>query len=142
MSLHPLPRAHRPAPRRRTPLLVAALFAVAVLGAACGGGGGGGAASTSTTEGGAAAGSGSGGHTIVIKNFEFSPSTLTVSPGTTVTVTNDDGVTHTLTALGGKFDSGDVGPGQSKTFTAPAAAGSYPYDCTIHTFMKGTLVVS
>jgi plastocyanin len=68
--------------------------------------------------------------------------TLTVKPGTKVTVMNTDSVTHTLTADGGAFDTGDILPGTSTTFTAPATAGSYGYHCSIHLFMKATLVVS
>jgi plastocyanin len=79
----------------------------------------------------------------VIKNFMFSPATLTVSPGTVVTVRNEDSVTHTMTDQANPklFSTGDVGPGQVKTFKAPAKAGSYPFFCTIHQYMTGTLVV-
>jgi plastocyanin len=80
--------------------------------------------------------------TISIKNFMFSPMTLTVSPDAKVTVTNEDSATHTLTATGDKaFDTGDVGPGRSVTFTAPSKAGTYSYLCDIHQYMSGTLVV-
>jgi plastocyanin len=80
---------------------------------------------------------------IVIKNFMFSPMTLTVSPGTVVTVRNEDSVTHTLTDKADPklFGTGDVGPGQVKTFTAPSKAGSYAFLCTIHQYMTGTIVV-
>jgi plastocyanin len=81
--------------------------------------------------------------TIIIKNFAFAPADLTVAPGTKVTVTNQDSVTHTVTATGAKaFDTGDVNAGATVTFTAPATAGSYPYICSIHTYMHGTLTVS
>jgi plastocyanin len=82
--------------------------------------------------------------TIVIKNFSFSPATLTVAPGTKVTVTNDDSVTHTLTSTAAPqaFNTGDVAAGATSTFTAPSKAGTYTYICTIHTFMHGTLTVS
>ncbi len=111
---------------------------------ACGGGSPGAsstpaAADTTKTS---AAGSGTA-DTIVIKNFMFSPATLSVSPGTVVTVHNEDSVTHTVTDKADPklFSTGDVGPGQVKTFKAPAKAGSYPYICTIHQYMTGTLVV-
>lgn len=82
------------------------------------------------------------GSKIVINNFAFSPATLTVSPGQQVTVQNSDSTTHTVTATAGKiFDTGSVAAGASATFTAPTAPGSYPYICTIHQFMHGTLVV-
>jgi plastocyanin len=96
--------------------------------------------STTTTAGGAAAPTGS--SAITIKNFAFSPTTVTVAPGATVTVTNKDQVAHTITAVDGKFNTGDIQPGSSKTFTAPNTAGSYPYICSIHQYMMGTLTVS
>ena len=94
--------------------------------------------------GGAGGGSGKSGGTdaITIQNFAFSPTDLTVAPGATVTVTNKDQVTHTLTATKGGFDTGDIPAGQSKTFTAPKTPGTYPYICSIHQYMSGTLVVS
>jgi plastocyanin len=79
---------------------------------------------------------------INIRNFAFSPDTITVSPGATVTVTNKDQVTHTLTATNGDFGTGDIASGQSKSFTAPKTAGTYSYYCMIHQYMTGTLVVS
>jgi len=113
---------------------------VAVLGlivlplAACSSGGG-----SSATSSAAAPAPGS---QIVIDNFAFSPSTLTVSPGQKVTVVNKDSTTHTLTASAGKaFDTGSIAAGASGGFTAPSTPGSYPYICTIHPFMHGTLTV-
>lgn len=83
------------------------------------------------------------GHTIVIKNFTFMPGHLTVAPGTVITVVNKDATIHTLTATkGASFNTGDIQAGQSKTFTAPKTAGTYPYFCMIHQYMTGTLTVS
>jgi plastocyanin len=81
---------------------------------------------------------------IGINNFTFSPAKLTVAPGAKVTVMNSDSTTHTVTATGGggSFDTGDIASGKTATFTAPTKAGDYPYDCSIHPFMKGTLTVS
>ncbi|MFJ2645530.1 cupredoxin domain-containing protein [Streptomyces sp. NPDC087420] len=79
---------------------------------------------------------------ISIKNFKFMPDKLTVAPGTKITVTNNDTTTHTLTAITDKaWDTGDIAPGKSATFTAPTKPGAYKYMCTIHPFMKGTLTV-
>ncbi|HEV3265834.1 MAG TPA: cupredoxin domain-containing protein [Acidimicrobiales bacterium] len=114
------------------------VFAAAIALAAC-------SSSGSTTSSSTHPGSGSpggAGQAITIKNFAFSPSSLTVAPGASVTVTNDDSVAHTLTSKSGGFDTGDIQAGQSKTFTAPNRAGSYPYICTIHQYMTGTLTVS
>jgi plastocyanin len=86
---------------------------------------------------------GAGRATVTVKDFAFSPASLTVAPGTVVTVVNQDSAPHTVTATGSKaFDTGTVTPGKRATFTAPSQAGRYPYMCTIHPFMKGTLTVS
>lgn len=81
--------------------------------------------------------------TIVIRDFGFSGD-LTVRPGVTVKVVNQDSVTHTLTdKQTHKWDTGDIAPnGGTATFTAPAKVGRYPFGCTIHPEMTGTLVVA
>jgi plastocyanin len=121
------------------------LFGLAIALAACSSGGTSSPATTAPTHaapssspGGGSAGSAS----ITIHNFAFSPATISVSPGATVTVTNKDQVTHTLTAVHGQFDTGGIRAGQSRTFRAPSTPGSYAYMCSIHQFMTGTLVVS
>jgi plastocyanin len=79
---------------------------------------------------------------IAISNFMFVPASLTVAPGATVTVTNRDQVAHTLTSSSGGFNTGDIAPGTSGTFTAPSHPGHYAYICSIHQYMSGTLTVS
>jgi plastocyanin len=120
--------------KRRT--AAAVVLGVALTVAACSSGG------STPSSGGSAGGSTGGSHTITIKNFAFSPGTLTVTAGTTVTVTNDDQVAHTLTGKTGGFATGDIAAGQSKTFTAPNSPGTYSYFCSIHQYMSGSLVVS
>jgi plastocyanin len=78
---------------------------------------------------------------ISIVNFAFVPATLNVSPGTLVTVTNNDTVTHTWSSLTGVWNSGALSPGQSYSFMF-TKAGTYDYECMIHTFMTGTVIVS
>lgn len=74
----------------------------------------------------------------------FAPKTVTVKPNVRVYFTNVDGARHNAVAKasGGKpgFRSGSP---TSKDFNvkAPAATGRYAYNCTVHAFMKGTLVV-
>ena len=110
-------------------------IAGALLFAACGCG-------TPTMSGSAAAtGSSSGGSSITISNFMFAPMSLSVFPGATVTVTNKDSATHTLTATGGQFDTGNVTQNQTKTFKAPSKPGTYHYICSIHQYMMGTIIV-
>jgi plastocyanin len=121
---------------------VVPIACAALLIAGCGSGSGGSGGSSSTS--GATQSSGSAAtvpNTIDIKNFMFAPMTLTVSPGATITVKNEDTAPHTVTASDKSFDSGDVSPGATKTFTAPAKAGSYSYICSIHNYMQGTLTV-
>jgi plastocyanin len=77
--------------------------------------------------------------TITIKSFSFTTPD-SVSPGATITVDNKDGTDHTVTSdTGNAFDDA-ASPGTS-TFTAPTKPGSYPFHCTIHPSMHGTLVV-
>jgi plastocyanin len=78
---------------------------------------------------------------ITISNFMFSPMSTTVAPGATVSVTNKDSSTHTLTATGGQFNTGDITQNQTKTFKAPMKPGSYHYICNIHQYMMGTITV-
>jgi plastocyanin len=77
---------------------------------------------------------------VSIAGMAFSPATLTVAIGTTVIWTNNDGMTHTVTSDATNFDSGDLVPG-SKFSQVFSVAGTYPYHCTIHPTMKGTIVV-
>jgi Cu+-exporting ATPase len=77
---------------------------------------------------------------------QFHPASLTVKAGTTVTFVNDDQHAHTVTsgrrgAPDGAFDSGLLQPGQrfTQTFSTP---GVYPYFCTLHPGMDGTIVVN
>ena len=72
-------------------------------------------------------------------SVKASLATASVSPGATVTVHNMDGLAHTVTADGGDFDS--PAPAGNSTFTAPTKPGSYPFHCSIHPEMHGTLVV-
>src|SRR5579883_1778903 len=83
--------------------------------------------------------SSSSGNSISIANFAFSPSSLTVKAGTKVTWTNNDSVTHTVTEGNGAFNSGDLAPGSSFSFTF-SKAGTYSYHCSIHPSMTATIV--
>lgn len=76
-----------------------------------------------------------------IKDFAFSPVTVTVAIGTTVTWTNEDSSTHTIVSQSGGFNSGDLSKGAtfSHTFTA---AGDFEYHCSIHPSMVGHITVS
>jgi plastocyanin len=118
---------------------VVVVVAAALLLAACSSGGGSGSGSGQSSS--AASAPAKSTNSITISNFMFSPMSTTVAPGSTVRVTNKDSVTHTLTATGNQFDTGDIGGGETKTFTAPSKAGEYHYICNIHQYMMGTIVV-
>ncbi len=79
--------------------------------------------------------------TVVIKNFAFGPATMTVAPGTKITVVNQDRAPHSVTAVNKSFDSGTIAGGQRGEITAPNTPGTYPYVCTLHPSMTGTLIV-
>ena len=93
---------------------------------------------------GAAAAGASGTAALSVQDFSFSPSTLTIPPGTTVTVTNHGAVTHTWASDPGSaqtWNSGNLNPGASfsVTFNTP---GTFGYHCNIHPFMTGRIVVT
>lgn len=83
------------------------------------------------------------GNAVAIKNFAFSPATLKVKAGTTVTWTNQDTDAHTVTSAGsgGPLHSAALATHAtfSYTFTKP---GTYAYLCTIHPFMTATVEVT
>ncbi len=81
------------------------------------------------------------GSTVTIDNFAFSPGSITVSAGTTVTWVNNDTAAHTVTADDGSFDSGNLAPGDSFTHTF-TSAGSFSYHCNYHPNMVATVVVN
>jgi plastocyanin len=79
-------------------------------------------------------------HTVVIENMQFNPPTLAVRRGERIVWANKDLFPHTATAAAKAFDSGSIAVDGSWSFT-PHKAGSYPYGCTFHPTMKGTITV-
>lgn len=79
---------------------------------------------------------------VSIKNFSFDPSPLTIKIGTTVTWINNDSAPHTVTSdtEGSALKSQTIQPGESFQFTFKDA-GTFPYYCSLHTSMKGTVEV-
>jgi YVTN family beta-propeller protein len=77
---------------------------------------------------------------VTISKFAFVPPTITISAGQSVTWTNNDPVDHTTTSDSGAWDSGSLGNGAtfSTTLSQP---GTYAYHCSIHPFIRGTVVV-
>jgi len=78
---------------------------------------------------------------VYIQGMAFSPSTITVTAGTTITWTNKDGVAHTVTSNSAAFDSGTINTNGTYTHLF-SAAGTFPYHCMIHPDMTATVIVN
>jgi plastocyanin len=76
---------------------------------------------------------GPGANAVFMQSSAFNPTTLTVTAGATVTWTNQDAVTHTVTYSSGPGTtfSGSVAPGATFQHTF-AVVGTYEYYCQIH----------
>ena len=81
------------------------------------------------------------GHDVGIANFAFSPSSITIAPGDTVTWTNSDGTAHTVTGNNGSWGSGNLADGQTYTHQFNET-GDYAYHCSIHSSMTGVVHVT
>jgi 3',5'-cyclic-AMP phosphodiesterase len=75
-----------------------------------------------------------------IDNFSFTPKTLTVPIGTTVTWTNHDDVPHTVVSTKKAFASPALDTDQQFSYRF-TARGTYPYYCSVHPMMTGMVVV-
>lgn len=80
---------------------------------------------------------------VMIANFAFAPSNITVKKGTTVTWTNNDSMVHDVTETDGQDGphSGNLANGQTYTFTYNTV-GTFKYHCSIHPSMTGSVTVN
>jgi len=81
---------------------------------------------------------------VTIKDYMFSPAVVKVKVGATVTWTNQDSVSHTVTAdtvSANAPSSMDIANGKSYSFTFKTA-GTYSYHCFPHPYMHGTVEVT
>jgi plastocyanin len=76
---------------------------------------------------------------VTIDNFTFAPAELKVRVGDTVTWSNHDDIPHTVVSAG-KFRSKALDTDDTFSFTF-TAAGEYPYFCSLHPHMTGTIKV-
>lgn len=122
------------APRSRFVVLVAACLVALVLAvvalAGCGG-----------TETGVVV--------VTMEGLKFSPSSITIAPGTTVRWVNKDNTAHTSTAQGWKMNADNppelwnslpMNPGEEfeRTFDT---VGQFNYFCMVHPYMTGVVTV-
>ena len=77
---------------------------------------------------------------MTIADFSFTPGSLTINQGDTVTWVNNGPTPHSATANNGSFNTGILKAGQSASHTF-AQAGTFSYFCQPHPFMKATIVV-
>jgi len=117
-----------------------AMVAIAVVLAGCSSG-------STTTTGGVettipGGGGSSGGATVQVnmQGFAFDPQTVTIKVGDTVNWTNMDEAPHNATAVDTSWKTSTFGKGESGSFTF-TTAGTFPYICTVHPNMTGTVIV-
>jgi plastocyanin len=97
------------------------------------------------SRGGEAGATAPGPNEIWLKDHAFVPESMTVVPGTTITWINEDVAIHNVTSgprgnPDGVFASGNLWHHAkfSHTFNE---AGTFPYYCSIHSHMQGTIIV-
>jgi plastocyanin len=116
--------------------LAAGAIALGLLGAACGGDDDGG-----TTNGGGNGDGDGGAAAVSMRDFSFTPASVSVSSGDTISLTNEGEASHTFTIEDGAIDE-ELEPGASADVTVDLEAGDYEFICTFHPQMTGTLTVS
>jgi plastocyanin len=139
---------------RRRPILAFSLFALLALSACASGSGTAAPAATAPQPaasepaasapaaggGGCTASSEAGAVSVGIENFAFAPADVSAAVGETITWTNSDSAPHTATLDDGACDTGNIAQNASAGLVFDAA-GTYPYHCTIHPNMKGTITI-
>jgi len=77
---------------------------------------------------------------VKIDNFSFGPQSITVPAGTKVTWKNRDDIPHTVVSTEGVFKSRVLDTDETFSFTFDKP-GTFPYFCSVHPKMTGTVVV-
>jgi plastocyanin len=78
---------------------------------------------------------------VAMRDIEFRPGTIRIGRGDTVEWKNEDEVRHDAIGRDSSFDTPVIGPGETSSHTFDAA-GTYPYFCSLHQGMNGTVKVS
>lgn len=125
--------------RRWTALWAAPLLALTLAAAGCGGDDG---------DNGPTGGDGDGTPDVTIEIVannganSYSPNPASVTAGQTVAWHNAHNQTHTATADDGSFNTGNIPPGGTSSPITMSAEGSFPYHCSLHPEMVGSLLVN
>ena len=99
------------------------------------------AADTPATGGTTKGSGGPGTNEVWIQGMAFTPATITVAAGATITWTNKDAVAHTVTSNTGLFDSGSMSTNATYS-RAFSTSGTFQYYCKVHPGMTATVVVN
>jgi plastocyanin len=75
---------------------------------------------------------------VLIKDFAFHPAQITIQQGDTVTWTHPGPASHTVKFSDSESPILKNGGQYSKTFND---AGTFEYECGVHPYMKGTVIV-
>ncbi len=81
------------------------------------------------------------GNAVLISGMQFGTASLAIKAGTTVIWTNNDNMTHTVTADDGSFTSGDLNYRDTYSHTF-SGSGTYNYHCKYHSNMKAAVVAN
>jgi plastocyanin len=130
-------------------VLLTLVAVTALLGASCSGGGGDSSGGDGASDSGSECNAdnatdftGQSSFTITIKDSTYDPSCFSAKNGSSITIENQDTVTHTFTVINTGVDVLIEG-GQSKTEpNASMAPATYEFHCTIHPQMTGSMIVS
>jgi plastocyanin len=127
---------------KRTLSTVISILAIALVASACSGSGTPATtAAPTTTSVPTTTTPGEGAFEVVMESFAFTPAELTVPVGATVTWINRHSARHDVVAADRTFASPLFGKDETFSFTFEAP-GEYPYVCTIHPGMEGTIIVT
>lgn len=82
-------------------------------------------------------------NSVTIQNMSFSPASITVKKGDTITWTNQDAVGHNVTETDGKTgpNSSTLNQGKTYSFTFNEI-GTFSYNCSLHPYMTGSVTVT
>ncbi|HLX35142.1 MAG TPA: plastocyanin/azurin family copper-binding protein [Candidatus Limnocylindrales bacterium] len=119
-------------------LAVGALTVVAL--SACSGSGGAGG-SQAAAPGGCTVTTATGTVEAGVADFQFNPTNVTAKVGDVITWKNSGPTDHTVTLDAGGCDTGHITTGSSASLTF-TQAGTYPFHCSIHSSMKGTITIT
>jgi plastocyanin len=78
--------------------------------------------------------------TVLMRDLEFNPRNLTIDPGDTVRWENEDSEPHNAIGEDDSFETPVIDQGETSEHTFQGS-GKYPYFCTIHPGMDGTITV-